>query len=86
MELAVEIPDKFFINLPPKRMALQLKLNTAIELYRMGEISSGAACEFSGVDRIEFLVECRKRGIERRTYESEEELENEVESLRSLLK
>ncbi|CAK0739574.1 hypothetical protein CCP3SC15_1040006 [Gammaproteobacteria bacterium] len=59
-----------------------LKLNTAIDLYRRGRFSLGAAIEFIGnMDRYEFLYECRKRGIEPQTYKNMEELQSEIDML-----
>ncbi len=82
MELTVNIPEKYVLDRSPDELRLLLKLNTAIDMYRSGHISSGAAVEFIGeIDRTEFLYECRKRGIEPQTYESTEELEAEVAML-----
>lgn len=82
MELTVNIPEKYVINHSPDEFKLLLKLNTAIDMYRSGKISSGAAIEFVGeIDRFEFLYECKKRGIEPQTYESTEDLEDEVAML-----
>lgn len=59
-----------------------LKLNTAVDLYKSGNMSSGAASEFvGGMDKYEFLQECRKRGVEPQTYESVEELNAEIAML-----
>ena len=82
MELTVNIPEKYTISHSPDELRLLLKLNTAIDMYRSGQISSGAAVEFIGeIDRAEFLYECRKRGVEPQTYENSEELEDEVAML-----
>lgn len=82
MELTVNIPEKYLIDRSPDELKLLLKLNTAIDMYRSGQISSGAAVEFIGeMGRAEFLYECRKRGVEPQTYESIKELETEVAML-----
>jgi predicted HTH domain antitoxin len=82
MELTVTIPEKYIVNHSPNELKLLLKLNTAIDMYRSGQISSGAAVEFIGeIDRFEFLYECKKRGVEPQTYESTDELESEVAML-----
>jgi predicted HTH domain antitoxin len=82
MELIVNIPEKYVLNHSPDELNLLLKLNTAIDMYRSGQISSGAAVEFIGeIDRFEFLYECKKRGVEPQTYESIDELEAEVAML-----
>jgi len=41
-------------------------------MYKNGEISVAAAVELIGsIDRIEFLYECKKRGVDPQTYETE---------------
>ncbi len=87
MQLMLEIPEKYLVNQSPKELALLLKLNTAIDLYKNGRLSSGAAAEFIGeIDRYAFLYECQKRGVEPQTYENEEELQVEINMLAKELK
>ncbi len=82
MELTISIPEKYIVSYSPDELKLLLKLNTAIDMYRSGQISSGAAVEFIGeIDRFEFLYECKKRGVEPQTYESIDELEDEIAML-----
>ena len=82
MELTVNIPEKYLVSSSPDELRLLLKLNTAIDVYRSGQISSGAAVEFIGeIDRAASLYECNKRGVEPQRYESTEELETEVAML-----
>lgn len=45
MELTVNIPEKYVVNRSPDELRLLLKLNTAIDMYRSGQISSGAALD-----------------------------------------
>lgn len=82
MQLTVEIPDKYLINQSTEKFSTLLKLNTAIEMYKNGEISAAAAVELVGnIDRFEFLYECKKRGMDPKTYENIKELETEVAML-----
>lgn len=82
MQLTLEIPEKYLIHQTPSELVRLLKLNTAIDLYRRGRFSAGAAVEFIGnMDRYEFLYECRKRGVEPQTYEGTEELQSEIDRL-----
>ena len=82
MELTVDIPRKYVLNTSPEELKQLLKLNTAVDMYKNGQLSSGAAVEFvGGIDRYVFLYECRKRGVESQTYENREELEDEVAML-----
>lgn len=82
MQLRFEIPEKFLTYQTPAEIIRLLKLNTAIDLYKRGKLSSGAAAEFVGdLNSYEFLYECRQRGVEPQTYDSVEELEAEIEML-----
>jgi len=82
MELIIDIPEKYVISQSPEKLAKLLKLNTAIDMYRNGQLSVRAAIEFIGkIDRYEFLYECQQRGIEHQTYENLEELQTEVAML-----
>ncbi|HFD32133.1 MAG TPA: UPF0175 family protein [Gammaproteobacteria bacterium] len=82
MQLTLEIPNKYLVNQTPEELTRLLKLNTAIDLYKNGRLSAGAAAEFVGdLDRYQFLYECQKRGVEPQTYESVKELQEEIEML-----
>ncbi len=82
MQLTLEIPNKYLVNQTPEELTRLLKLNTAIDLYKNGRLSAGAAAEFVGdLGRYQFLYECQKRGVEPQTYESVEELQEEIEML-----
>jgi predicted HTH domain antitoxin len=82
MQLTLEVPEKYLVNQTPEELALLLKLNTAIDLYKNGRLSAGAAAEFIGeIDRYAFLYECKKKGVEPQTYENVEELQSEIDML-----
>lgn len=82
MQLTLDIPEKYLVSQSPGELVRLLKLNTAIDLYRRGQFSAGAAVEFVGnMDRYEFLYECRKRGVEPQTYESLDGLKEETAML-----
>lgn len=82
MQLILDIPEKYFAFQSPAEVIQLLKLNTAIDLYKTGRMSSGAAAEFVGeMDKYEFMYECRKRGVEPQTYESIDELQDELEKV-----
>ncbi|MCK5719129.1 MAG: hypothetical protein KAH84_04170 [Thiomargarita sp.] len=74
MNLVINIPEKYLFNQSSETLKFLLKLNTAIDMYRNGLLSSSAAA-------YEFLYECKKRGIECQTYENIEELDAEVAML-----
>jgi predicted HTH domain antitoxin len=82
MQLTLDVPEKYLINQSPEELALLLKLNTAVDLYKNGKLSTGAATEFVGeIDRYAFLYECQKRGVMPQTYENTEELQSEIDML-----
>ena len=82
MLLTLEVPDKYLLNQSPEEFAHQLKLNTAIYLYKNGRFSVGVAIDFvGGITRDAFLYECHKRGVEPQTYENEAELQAEIDML-----
>ena len=46
-----------------KNLDSEVRLLTAIELYREGKVSLGKTAEIAGLNLREFLYELRKRGI-----------------------
>ena len=58
MQLILDVPDKYFALQSPAEVIQLLKLNTAIDLYKSGRMSSGAAADFTGdMHKNEFLYE-----------------------------
>ena len=49
-------------------------------MFQSGQVSAGGACEFAGVDRYQFLAECKKYKIPVLDYE-EDEIEAELKRL-----
>lgn len=84
MQLTFEVPDKYFMFQSSAEVVQMLKLNTAVDLYKNGRMSSGAAAEFVGeMNKYEFLYECRKHGVEPQTYESIDEVLEEVDTFKN---
>lgn len=81
MQLTVEIPERFAANHDAAFMSARLKLLAALALYQSGELSLGAACELAGVDRYEFLAECKNRRLPVLTV-APQELEEDLAALR----
>lgn len=77
MNIMVNVPDEYFLNTTVEEMAKELKVSTALLMFQAGKISAGAACEFAGIDRYDFLAACKKHGIEVLQY-SKEELEADL--------
>lgn len=58
--------------------------NAAVLMFRSGELSAGAACEFAGVDRLTFTRECQRRGNALVDYPAEDlraELDSTIHDL-----
>lgn len=86
MQITLEIPEKYLIDQSLEKFGDLLKLNTAIEMYKNCEISVVSAVELVGnIDQFEFLYECKKRGIEPKTYENIKDLDEEVAMLENEL-
>ena len=80
MQIVIDMPDRYLLNVNTEEMAKQVKLYTALVMFQSGQISAGAACELAGVDRYSFLEACKKHSIPAIDYE-ENEIEVELERL-----
>ncbi len=72
MNVVVQIPDQYLIDVSANELARRLKLSAALLMFRAGQFSAGAACEFAGVDRYAFLEACRQRRIDAVDYDPDE--------------
>ena len=79
MQLTIQLPDIYFVNSQPKKVAEQVRLYTALMMYRSGQVSAGAVCEIAEIDRYTFLSECKKNRIATIDY-SVDELNEELGS------
>jgi predicted HTH domain antitoxin len=63
--LTVEIPETVRQELKrtPAEMARDMRLYTALMLFRQGKLSSGAAAELAGAPRILFFEVCAEHEI-----------------------
>ena len=82
MEITLEIPDQYLIDSDPTELAKRIKLYAALLMFRLEELSAGAAAELAEVDRFTFAVECQKRGIPLVSYPAED-LRAELAALRA---
>jgi predicted HTH domain antitoxin len=80
MQIVIDMPDRYLLNVNAEEMAKQVKPYTALVMFQSGQISAGAACELAGVDRYSFLAACKKHSIPAIDYE-EDEIEMELERL-----
>ena len=63
--LTVHIPGEIrqMLNRTPDELSRDMRLYTALMLFRTGKLSSGAAAEMAGVPRIMFLDLCAEYDI-----------------------
>lgn len=80
MQIAISVPDDYALNYTHQEIARNLKLYTALLMFRAGQISAGAACEFADIDRYAFLSACDQHRITVIDYD-EDEIEADLERL-----
>ncbi len=63
--LIVPVPGEIrqMLNRTTEELARDMRLYTALMLFRLGKLSSGAAAEMAGVPRVMFLDLCADYGI-----------------------
>lgn len=84
MQITLDIPEQYLIDLTPTEFGKNLKLYAALMMFKAGKLSAGSAAEFAEVDRYRFIEACEKNGIPVIDY-SVEELRAEMESLQAIL-
>ena len=82
MQLTLQFPDIYFVNFKQQNIAKQIKLYTALMMFRNGQISAGGAYEIAEIDRYSFIEECKKHDINVINY-NVNELEDETTYLLS---
>lgn len=81
-KVKVEFPSDVVKIIGAKNFDREVKILTAIELYREGKVSLGKAAEIAELSIREFLYELRKRDVEI-NYDMEE-LKKDVEIVEGL--
>ena len=63
--LTIHIPGEIrqMLNRTPEELSRDMRLYTALMLFRTGKLSSGAAAEMAGVPRVMFLDLCAEYDI-----------------------
>jgi len=58
--LVIQVPGEIrqMLNRTPEELARDMRLYSALMLFRLGKLSSGAAAEMAGVPRVMFLDLC----------------------------
>jgi predicted HTH domain antitoxin len=72
MQITISVPERPFVAEPRDTVSAKIRLHAAAGMYRVGELSIGAACELAGVDRYTFLDFCRRQGIALQTQTPDE--------------
>jgi predicted HTH domain antitoxin len=86
MTLTVDLSDSAIKALDAKTnddAVANLRLAAAMKLYELGRLSSGAAADLAGLERVEFLDRLTDFGVNA-FQESPEELSKELGTLRSI--
>ena len=85
MQLTLQIPDMYFVNFKQQNIEKQIKLYTALMMFRSDQVSAGAACEIAGIDRYKFIEECKNYDIPIIDYDIIE-IEDEIKAYQKLSK
>ena len=80
-KIEIEYPDTlpYLIQKSPEEFEEEAKMAMAVKLFELKRISSGMAAEMAGMDRVSFLLELHRYGVEMINMEPEElasDLEN----------
>ena len=73
-EIRFEIPEDILnsLNQNTNEFIKQLRLGTALQLYKNHKLSFGKAAELAGISRDEFLIEVDKNNIDFIVYDPSE--------------
>jgi predicted HTH domain antitoxin len=63
--LSIRLPEEIrqMLNRTPEELARDMRLYTALMLFRLKKLSSGAAAEMAGMPRVQFLDLCAEYDI-----------------------
>jgi predicted HTH domain antitoxin len=60
--ITIEYPEAIpaVLNISPELFEKEAKLALSVKLYELGRLTSGQAAKLAGVNRVGFLLTCRK--------------------------
>ena len=63
--LTIQVPDRIrkMLNRTPEELSRDVRLYSALMLFRQGKLSSGAAAEMAGLPRVMFVDLCAEYDI-----------------------
>ncbi len=63
--LSIRLPEEIrqMLNRTPEELARDMRLYTALMLFRLKKLSSGAAADMAGMPRVQFLDLCAEYDI-----------------------
>ncbi|NER91184.1 UPF0175 family protein [Moorena sp. SIO3A2] len=64
-QVTLSVPEETAqaLNLTPEQLGQELCLSAAMKLYELGKLSSGAAAQLAGIERVVFLSKLSDYGI-----------------------
>ncbi|NES86247.1 MAG: UPF0175 family protein [Moorea sp. SIO2B7] len=64
-QVTLSVPEETAqaLKLKPEQLAQELCLTAAMKLYELGKLSSGAAAQLAGIERVVFLSKLSEYGI-----------------------
>ena len=80
MQITITVSQEPFLAESCEGVSRKIRLYAALGMYRAGELSIGAACELTSVDRYTFLGFCGFQGVSLQT-QTPNELEAELHRL-----
>ncbi|NEP77266.1 MAG: UPF0175 family protein [Okeania sp. SIO3B3] len=65
-QLTINIPEEtaLALKLTPEEFSQEMKLISAIKLYELGRLSSGAAANLAGIPKVLFLTKLADYGVD----------------------